>query len=86
MKLEAWLREGPFHLSLSSGFFGFYAHAGFLQALVDAGSLPASVSGSSAGALVGGCWAAGMKTSEIVAELLGLQRSSCLVDEPEGCL
>jgi hypothetical protein len=31
--LRAWLAEGPFTLGLSSGFFGFFAHAGVVSVL-----------------------------------------------------
>jgi len=41
--LRDWLRAGPFTLAMSSGFFGFYAHAGFLSVLEAEGLLPARV-------------------------------------------
>lgn len=69
------LAEGPFALALSSGFFGFYAHAGMLLALDEAGLAPARLSGSSAGALVVGLWAAGVPARAVVAELLALERA-----------
>jgi NTE family protein len=72
--LRDWLREGPFALALSSGFFGFFAHAGVVSVLEEEGLLPAHVSGSSAGALVGGLWAAGVPASRLRAELLELRR------------
>src|SRR4051794_5541513 len=56
--LREHLREGPFALTMSSGFFAFFAHTGFLTVLEDEGLLPTRVSGSSAGALVAGAWAA----------------------------
>lgn len=40
MTLQTWLEENPFTLALSSGFFGFYAHAGFLKALEERGLAP----------------------------------------------
>ena len=52
--LRSWLLEAPFALSLSAGFFGFFAHAGFVAALEDAELAPALLSGSSAGALISG--------------------------------
>ncbi len=73
--LEDWLTEAPFTLAMSSGFFGFFAHAGFLSVLEERALLPQSVSGSSAGALVGGLWAAGLGAAELERELLGLQRA-----------
>lgn len=68
------LRDQPFTLGLSAGFFGFYAHAGVLQALLDRGLVPTAVAGASAGALVGGLWAAGTPVETLVERLLGLQR------------
>lgn len=68
------LREGPFNLALSSGFFGFYAHAGFLSALEDAGLTPRLITGSSAGALAGGLWAAGVSAGAMRDVLLKLER------------
>lgn len=73
--LAEWLREGPFALSMSSGFFSFFAHTGLLSVLVDEGFLPARVSGSSAGALVTGAWAGGVEPSVLANELLSLERS-----------
>ncbi len=61
-------------MGLSSGFFGFFAHAGVMTVLEDAGLVPARVSGSSAGALVGGIWAAGASALTIRDELLRLRR------------
>ena len=72
--LRDWLREGPFALAMSSGFFSFFAHTGVLEALLEAGCVPARVSGSSAGALVTGAWAAGVSPGELAAELLALRR------------
>ena len=50
--LADWLALEPFGLTLSSGFFGFFAHAGVVQALAERKLQPASLSGSSAGALI----------------------------------
>lgn len=72
--LRAWLAEGPFTLSMSSGFFGFYAHAGALSALLDAGLAPARVTGSSAGALVTGLYASGVGVDAIRGALDSLRR------------
>lgn len=72
--LRAWLREGPFALGMSSGFFGFFAHTGVMTVLEDEGLLPARVAGSSAGALVGGLWASGVPAARIRDELLRLRR------------
>jgi NTE family protein len=72
--LRDWLSSGPFTLAMSSGFFGFFAHAGFLSVLEEEGLLPARVCGSSAGALVAGLWAAGLTARRISDELLALRR------------
>ncbi len=68
------LRERPFNLALSSGFFGFYAHAGFLSAFEDAQLTPQLITGSSAGALAGGLWGAGVSTTTLSHVLLQLTR------------
>ena len=73
--LREWLSEAPFALGLSSGFFGFFAHAGVVAVLEEEGLLPARIVGSSAGALVGGLWAAGVPAGRIREELLALRRA-----------
>jgi len=72
--LRDWLAEAPFTLTLSSGFFGFFAHAGVVSVLEEEGLLPARCSGSSAGALVGGLWGAGLPAAHLRDELLALRR------------
>src|SRR5688572_18441413 len=72
--LREWLSEKPFAITLSAGFFGFFAHAGVMTVLEDAGLLPIRVSGASAGALVGGIWASGANATTIRDELLRLRR------------
>ena len=72
--LAHWLADTPFTLSLSSGFFGFFAHLGVLQALQQAQLKPARYTGSSAGALVSGCLAAGCSPDELNHTLSRLQR------------
>ena len=72
--LRDWLGQGPYTLALSSGFFGFFAHAGILSVLEEEGLLPARLCGSSAGALVGGLFAAGLPAHRIRDELLALRR------------
>lgn len=74
LTLREWLAREPFTLALSSGFFGFYAHAGVLRALERAELTPARVTGSSAGALAGGAWAAGLTAETLIAELRALCR------------
>lgn len=72
--LADWLTQEAFTLGLSSGFFGFYAHAGFVAALHEAGIKPASYSGSSAGALIAACFASGLSPAEVKDRLLQLTR------------
>jgi NTE family protein len=72
--LRAWLGRAPFSLSLSAGFFGFFAHAGFVSALESNDLVPELVTGASAGALVGGLWASGTSAARIEAELRPLRR------------
>lgn len=75
MTLSDWLATRPFGLTMSSGFFGFFAHGGVLQALLEAGCTPARVSGSSAGALVTSLWASGTSIDDIQARFYSAQRS-----------
>ena len=72
--LREWLRERPFTLVMSSGFFGFFAHTGVVSVLEEEGLRPARISGSSAGALVGALWGAGIPAARIREELLALRR------------
>lgn len=73
--LREWLREQPFTLGMSSGFFGFFAHTGMLTALEEADLLPARLVGASAGGLVAGCWGAGMGAHSLGEVLMELERS-----------
>ena len=72
--LQSWLQEQPFTLTLSSGFFGFFAHSGLLAALDKHRLLPNRLTGSSAGALVGAMWAAGVDTQTMRDELFALSK------------
>lgn len=72
--LREHLRERPFALAMSSGFFSFFAHTGFLTVLEDEGLLPSRVSGSSAGALVTAAWASGLDAPDLARELEQLER------------
>lgn len=72
--LREWLSEGPVHLAMSSGFFGFYAHAGALAALLDAGVTLDGLAGSSAGALVTGLYAGGVSPDAMRDTLARLRR------------
>lgn len=74
--LRDWLAAEPFTLSLSSGFFGFFAHAGMLSVLDEEGLTPRRLTGSSAGALVAGCWASGLDSPALREILFGLTRES----------
>ena len=72
--LRDWLAAAPFTLGLSSGFFGFFAHAGVVSVLEEEGFRPARIVGSSAGALVGALWGAGVPARRLREELLALRR------------
>lgn len=69
-----WLAARPFTLALSSGFFGFYAHAGMAAALFDRGLRPARLAGSSAGAIVAGALAGGLAPTELASLFSRLAR------------
>lgn len=73
--LQDWLRSAPFNLTLSAGFFGFYAHAGCVAALEENGLYPARITGSSAGALVGSLWASGRDVQDLRSALFDLQKA-----------
>ncbi|HSM93651.1 MAG TPA: patatin-like phospholipase family protein [Anaeromyxobacteraceae bacterium] len=73
--LRSWLSEAPYTLALSSGFFGFFAHAGVVAVLEEEEGLwPSAGCGSSAGALVMGLWGAGLPAARLREELLALRR------------
>lgn len=82
MKLSEQLREQPFELILSSGFFGFFAHTGFVRALEELELQPALVGGASAGALVAGLWGAGIGALEIRDRLFALERKDFWDPDP----
>lgn len=69
------LHSKPFTLSLSSGFFGFFAHAGFIKALEEKNLRPRMVVGSSAGALVAACMASGLTATEMTKEFTAIKKS-----------
>lgn len=73
--LREWLKDGPYGLTMSSGFFAFFAHTGMMTVLEDEGLLPTRVSGSSAGALVTGAWAGGVDAPVLAGELDRLERA-----------
>jgi NTE family protein len=72
--LRDWLSQRPFTLGLSTGVFGFFAHAGVVSVLEEEGLRPARIVGSSAGALVAGLWGAGVAAPRLREELLALRR------------
>ena len=69
------LQKCPFTLSLSSGFFGFFAHAGFIKALEEISLKPKLIVGSSAGALTAACYASGRTADEMIKELTQIKKS-----------
>ena len=73
--LREWLSAEPFGLTLSSGFFGFFAHCGVVSALEENHLYPAELSGSSAGALVASLWAAGLSSEEMRERLFTLDKA-----------
>jgi NTE family protein len=73
----------PLVAVMSSGFFGFFAHAGFLQALADLGVEPDAYAGSSSGALVAALAAAGQSPQEMLAGFTTLKASD-FWDPPRG--
>jgi len=73
----------PLVAVMSSGFFGFFAHAGFLQALEDLGLEPDAYAGSSSGALVAAFAAAGVSAREMLHGFTRLRRED-FWDPPRG--
>ena len=71
--LRQWLLKAPFTLAMSSGFFGFFAHAGVVPVLEEEGLAPARLCGSSAGGLVAGLGERGCRRA-LRDELLALRR------------
>ncbi len=70
---------------MSSGFFGFSAHAGFLQGLEDLGLEPDAYAGTSSGALVAASAAAGIKPLEMLAMYQKLRKED-FWDPPKPAL
>lgn len=75
MTLRQWLATENFGLTLSSGFFGFFAHAGMLSCLEEESLLPSCLSGSSAGALIAAFWASGLASDQIRERLFELDKA-----------
>ncbi len=80
--LAELLRRERFELILSSGFFGFFAHAGVVAALEEQALVPALVGGSSAGALVAGLWGAGVPAAALRERLFALKRADFWDPDP----
>ena len=76
------LRTKKVGLVLSSGFFGFYAHAGCLCALAELGIHPKGFSGSSAGAIIAALGASGMPCEQIRESLFSLKKKDFWDPEP----
>ncbi len=74
VSLGEWLAEGPYTLALSSGFFGFYAHAGVLEALCESDVAPAALRASSGGAVTAALWASGLEPAELSQGLSQVKR------------
>jgi len=72
--LGDWLAEKPFTLTMSSGYFSFFAHAGVVAALEEMKLQPQAITGSSAGSLIGGLWGAGVPAAELRTLLFNLER------------
>jgi NTE family protein len=73
--LREWLQAEPFTLTMSSGYFSFFAHAGFLAVLEEEDLYPRRVTGASSGAMVGSCWASGRRIAEIKAFLFNISKA-----------
>ncbi len=74
MSLRKWLEQGPFTLSLTSGFFGFYAHVGFVKALEEEGFVAHQYRGCSAGAIVSSLLASGESIEDLERLLAQFRR------------
>lgn len=72
--LGDWLGQKPYTLTLSSGFFAFYAHLGVLSVLEREGLLPSRFTGSSAGALVGAGWVSGLDCRDLRSLFLSIEK------------
>jgi NTE family protein len=76
------LRTKKVGLVLSSGFFGFFAHAGCLCALDELGIRPQGFSGSSAGAIIAALAASGMPCGTIRDGIFNLKKDDFWDPEP----
>jgi NTE family protein len=73
----------PLVAVMSSGFFGFFAHAGFLEGLREMGLTPDAYAGCSSGALVAAFAAAGVSPREMLS-LFGRLSKADFWDPPQG--
>ncbi len=73
--LRDWLNKEPFTLTMSSGFFSFFAHCGMMSVLEEENIIPSKITGSSAGALIGATWAAGCSAEKMKEVLFSCKRS-----------
>ena len=73
--LREFLKQEPFTLALSSGFFGFFAHCGVATALIEEGLRPVKVTGSSAGAIVASALAHDVSVGDLKATLRELKKA-----------
>jgi NTE family protein len=71
---------------LSSGYFGFFAHAGFLKALETSGIKISSISGSSSGALTAGLTMSGHSADEIFRIYKSLKKKTFWKVDYQGIL
>lgn len=76
MTLLEKLSKEPFVLSMSSGYFGFFAHCGFAKAVFSEGLKPKLMTGSSAGAIVASCLASGLTPTDMEKAFLTLGRKN----------
>jgi NTE family protein len=74
ISLAQWLAEEDFGLTMSSGYFGFFAHCGVLTALHEAGLRPARLSGSSSGALITAIYAMGVSIETMHNLLFSIEK------------
>ena len=79
-------RPSEIGVVLSSGFFGFFAHAGFLAALRELDIEPAGFSGSSSGAIVAAMAASGMSDTEIRDMLFSVRKEDFWDPDPWGLI
>lgn len=75
MTLKNWLKEKPFTLALSSGFFGFFSHLGVVKALEEEDIHPIKWTGCSAGAIIAAAKASNCSTPDLMSLLFSIRRN-----------